>query len=264
MIQYPTSNLYKKIRSDKSSCDCTSYSSSQSNSSFCSKYDNICNKFDRNEYNSSKYCAKEIFVKNKCNCNRNCNCDCDCDCDCDDNDEKVIEFGENHTNGILKITKIKGNLGTGILKIINGNCINLNSDIFRGLLSLSIINNTRESVNINYNKNIRFVLNTCHFIIFKRKNDCKWEIMMMYEIKNKYENYYYEGKKCDEKFFKKKDCDSKETSKEIFKETSKETKETKETKEIYENKKIKNKYHDIYKECDSRSDCSSLNSCSNC
>jgi hypothetical protein len=183
MIPYPISKLHKKIVSDKSSCDCneTLCSQSQSNASFC-------NKSDISDNSLSKYCAKEISFQNKNSC-------------CYD-EEKIIEFCENHTNGILKITKIKGNLGTGILKITNGDCLNLNSHIFKGLLSLSIINNTHNDVFINYNKDKRIVLKMCYFIVFKRKNDCKWEIMMIYEIKNKCDNYYYKGKKCEKKYKK--------------------------------------------------------------
>lgn len=180
MIQYPTSNLHKKITSNNSSCnDCeTICSQSLDNSSFCDKSDTSNNSV-------SNYCAKEIIIKNNERCN--------------DNGEKIIEFSENHTSGILKITKIKGNLGTAILKIKDGNNINLNSQLFRGILSLSIINNTHNDINIDYNKNKNLVFKNNHFTVFKRKNDCKWEIIMIYEIKNKCENYYYNGKKCEEK-----------------------------------------------------------------
>jgi hypothetical protein len=175
MISYPISNLHKKVFSDKSSCEC--------NNQCC---DTICTSTQSNASvsSSSKYCAKEININNNNNC-------------CDDG-EKVIDFCENHTRGILKITKLKGNLGAGILKIIHGNCINLDSRIFKGLISLSIINNTQEVININYNKNKKCALKLYCYIIFKRKHDCKWEIIIMYELKNKCENYYYKAKKCHE------------------------------------------------------------------
>jgi hypothetical protein len=207
MISYPTSKLHNRISSEKSfSCDdtnsvCSSICSSSNiihDSSCESKYSvdkwDFCNNQRKCGISGiSDFCAKEIYPHQK-----------------EESCEKILKFSENHTSGILKITQIKGNLGTGVLRIISGNCINLNSKIFDGLLNISIIIDGNENVNIKFNGCEKIQMTNSHYIIFKRTNNCKWELVSFYELKNISQNYYYKTKNiCSQKDKEEKNCSNK-------------------------------------------------------
>jgi hypothetical protein len=233
MISYPTSKLHNRLSSEKSSnCDDTNSICSSVNSSIYSSscstsniiHDSSCeSKYSINNWDFcnneqkcriSDFCAKEIYPHQK-----------------EESCEKIIKFSENHTSGILKITQIKGNLGTGILKIISGNYINLNNKIFDGLLNISIIIDGNENVNIKFNGSEKIQMSNSHYIILKRKNNCKWELVSFYELKNMSQNYYYKTKNiCSQKDKEEKDCSNKNECKiQLYDE-----------KIIFENKKCNN------------------------
>lgn len=163
-----------------------------------------------------------------------CNYDCDYDYDCDQktqcdnksesiycyenekqyhvrevktkqkkNSEININFCENNTSGYLTYTIIKGNIKTGHLQIKIGNCINLSSDLFKGMLSLSIFNNTNNKVLIKNKPHITLKPN--NYCLLKKNNLCKLELVSIYEINTRIKkkcNYSDNSENsCDECYF---------------------------------------------------------------
>jgi hypothetical protein len=228
MISYPKSKLHDKLSSNNSSFysdECSDFKSSCSSSkaSFSTSKSSCSNNISKSHCSNStplftecKSFCDDCSISNNC-CEKNNYCAKEICTNGDKFCEKTIQFTENHTNGILKITKIKGNLSTGVLKILCGNSVNLNSKIFDGILTLSIINNHCDII-INYNNSQKIELTPSNYCVFQRKNNCDWKLSTMYELKNMSCNYYFksknicesthdhETKKCEDKQKIKSNC----------------------------------------------------------
>jgi hypothetical protein len=180
MISYPKSKLHRKIICGNSMCECgccemvySPISSDCDSRSFC------CS--DTSYINNYSNCCEEEIIENNC-CKNNC---------C----ETTMEFSENCTKGILKIIKIKSDFSTGYLKIYFGNCINLKREIFDGMLTLSIMNDTNNDIYIN-NHNKKIVIKSNNYVLLKKCN-CEWKLTASYKIKCKKEkSCYKKNKEC--------------------------------------------------------------------
>lgn len=219
MIPYPISKLHCRITSEKSSNCCDT----SDNSSVCTSLSSMRESCE-SKYISKPFCnQKPNYYENKCKCEDITPCKTKCnDYDCypeeicrtkKDSCEKILNFSENQTCGILKITKIRCDLGSGALKIFSGNCVDLNSKLFDGILTLIITVCHSDSVYIKYNTCNKILINKMHHIVFKRKTNCTWKLISMYEFKKVEQKCQYKKIKkivpCDNVCDKQKHCHKK-------------------------------------------------------
>ena len=162
-------NIFSKYLNESKKCKYTDSDSDKDSGSYSST-SSLCNSMNSKSDDNSKYEITNLYIPK--NDHKNC--------------EKIMEYNDMGTKGVLTVTKIKANINNGILQMVSGNCVKLNHFLFGNLITLSINNSTKNNINVRSSNN-KYELKAGYYAVLNKNKYDMWDLCSLYKIRRKKE-----------------------------------------------------------------------------